>query len=71
MGYTIDRSKHKYAWWLNVDVEVHCVCGDYVQFVDPEQEKACEECGQPWKLKVDAVAIGTRYEHPEEGWVTK
>jgi len=48
----VDKSKHIYAWWTNVDVEIHCYCGAYIQCSEEEVTKRCPNCGQKWSMKV-------------------
>jgi len=41
------RELQKYAWWINVDVDIHCVCGEYIQISRETKDEAltCENCG--------------------------
>ncbi len=51
----VDKTKQIYGWWLNVDVEIHCPCGSYIQISDGETTiKRCSNCGQWWVLSITA-----------------
>lgn len=54
----VDKSKHKYGWWLNIDIELHCYCGEYIQICDgDEQVFTCSNCGQQWMFYIEAKEV--------------
>lgn len=50
MTTTIPYPPPLYGWWLNVDLEIRCVCGETVHFSDFDITKTCDGCGRPWTI---------------------
>lgn len=53
----VDKSKQTGVIYTNVDVEVHCSCGQYIQNCNEVNIKTCPNCGQEWLIVVTAVEI--------------
>lgn len=50
-----------FGWWTNADIDIHCVCGKYVQFSPEITEngivEACDTCGQKWRAALKVYPI--------------
>jgi predicted RNA-binding Zn-ribbon protein involved in translation (DUF1610 family) len=58
----VDKSKQTGVWYLNVDVELHCYCGQYIQNCNEVNLITCPNCGQRWLITVSAVDLGEEYD---------
>lgn len=57
----IDKTKQIYSWWPNADIDIHCVCGRYIQVscnvAEEPQTETCQNCGQKWKTALTVEMI--------------
>ena len=54
----VDKEKQIYGWYINVDLEIHCMCGEYIQnSQDDEYYKVCPNCGQIWLITARAIPV--------------
>jgi hypothetical protein len=54
---TVDTTKHIYSSYMHVDIELHCLCGEYIQINDEDVTKRCPDCNKLWQVKVTALEI--------------
>jgi len=54
----VDKEKQIHQWYINVDLEIHCMCGQYIQNSDEDDYyKVCPNCGQRWLVTAKAIPI--------------
>lgn len=58
----VDTSKHKYAHYSFLDIELHCVCGAQFQAGDVGDDgkefiNVCPKCGQKWSTRVLVIPV--------------
>lgn len=56
----VDKSKQTGVIYMNVDVELHCSCGQYIQNCEELNVRTCPNCGQKWLVIVTATEINDR-----------
>lgn len=52
-----DKSKQIHNWWTNLDIEIHCMCGEYIQNCGMDEDGTpyyviCPNCGQKWQANL-------------------
>ena len=52
-----DKSKQLSCWWVNDDIEIQCMCGNYIQNCRISNDGTpyyvtCLNCGQRWQINL-------------------
>lgn len=58
----VDKTKHKYAWWPTIDMEINCFCGEQMQVSsgwdgDDYTHVRCKNCGQIFVVTLVIVPV--------------
>jgi len=57
----VNEEKQTEVWYINVDLEIHCMCGKYIQNSDSgEYYVTCPNCGQLWLVTAKAISVTER-----------
>jgi|WetSurSiteA1Bulk_404760.scaffolds.fasta_scaffold02782_8 hypothetical protein len=54
----VNKEKQTDIWYINVDLEIHYMCGQFIQNSDDDDYYVtCPNCGQKWYVTARALPV--------------